>query len=290
MNQTPAFSMAFAPRAALAALQWRLLLLWTLWMLAPTLVLALPAWQLLSANLDHSVHAQALARALDMTAVSDLLAVHERQQTTFTVAGAVALLATLLISPMLSGMAATAARAPRAPGFAALMRGGAAYYWPMLRMLALGALPLGVAFMAGHAAIGAAAAYATTAAAASEAALPMALAPALLVLLMGLVAASLDAGRAFLASDPGQRCAWSAWLSGCALLARHPLAALGSYAGIGIAGLGLAALLSLARANTAGVDAIGFAGALLLAQAAVATIGWMRSARLFALMELARAA
>ncbi|NHZ89444.1 hypothetical protein F2P45_10520 [Massilia sp. CCM 8733] len=289
MNQTPAFSMACVPRAARAALQWRLLLLWALWMLVPTLILALPAWQLLSANLDYSVHAQALARALDMTAIGDLLDLQERKQGTFIQAGALALTATLLISPMLSGMAATAARAQQAPGFAALLRGGAGYYWPMLRMLAMGALPLGLAYMIGNAASGAASAYLTTVTAAGDAALPMALAQVLMVLLMGLVAASLDAGRAFLAADPGKRSAWSAWLSGCALLARHPLAALGGYIVISIAGLVLAALLSLARANTAGVDAMEFAGALLLTQAVVVTIGWMRSARLFALVELAQA-
>lgn len=284
MKQTSAFSMACVPRAARAALQWRLLLLWALWMLVPTLILALPAWQLLSANLDYSVHAQALARALDMTAIGDLLDLQERKQGTFIQAGALAAAVTLLISPLLSGMAATAARAPQAPGFAALLRGGAGFYWPMLRMLAVGALPLGAAFMAGNAAIGAASTYLTTVTSAGDAAL----AQVLTVLLMGLVAASLDAGRAFLAADPGKRSALSAWLSGCALLARHPLAALGGYIVISIIGLALAALLSLARANTAGVDAMGFAGALLLTQAVVVSIGWMRSARLFALVELAR--
>ncbi|NHZ36332.1 hypothetical protein [Massilia rubra] len=288
MNQTPAFSMASVPRAARAALQWRLLLLWTLWMLVPTLILALPAWHLLSTHLDYSVHAQTLARALDMTAISDLLAIHGRNQVAFTQAGAMALIATLLISPMLSGMAATAARADKAPGFAALTRGGVDYYAPMLRMLAWGALPLGAAFMVGTTAMEAAAMHATRVAASGEAALPMMLAQALTVLLMGLAAASLDAGRAFLAYDPRKRAAWSAWLAGCMLLARHPLAALGSYIGISIVGLALAALLSLARAHTAGVDALSFAGALLLTQAAVVVIGWMRSARLFALIDLAR--
>ncbi|NHZ66280.1 hypothetical protein [Massilia genomosp. 1] len=288
MKQTPAFSMASIPRAARAALQWRLLLLWTLWMLAPTLILALPAWHLLSTHLDYSVHAHTLARALDMTAVSDLLAIHGRNQMAFTQAGAMALIATLLISPMLSGMAATAARADKAPGFAALTRGGVDYYAPMLRMLAWGALPLGAAFMVGTSAMEAAAMRATKVVARGEAALPMMLAQALMLLLMGLAAASLDAGRAFLAYDPRKRSAWSAWLAGCTLLARHPLAALGSYIGISIVGLALAALLSLARAHTAGVDALSFAGALLLTQAAVVVIGWMRSARLFALIELAR--
>lgn len=288
MNQTPAFSMASVPRAARAALQWRLLLLWALWMLVPTLILALPAWHVLSTNLDYSVHAAKLARALDMTAISDLLAIHSRNQVAFTQAGAMALIATLLISPMLSGMVATAARAPQAPGFAALMRGGVDFYAPMLRLLAWGALPLAGAFMAATLAIDAAGAHAGRVETSSEAALPLALAQALMLLLMGLVAASLDAGRAFLAYDPRKRSALSAWVAGCTLLVRHPLAALGSYVGISVVGLALAALLALARANTAGVDPLSFAAALLLSQVAVVAIGWMRSARLFALVELAR--
>ncbi|MDM5178790.1 hypothetical protein PO883_16435 [Massilia sp. DJPM01] len=288
MHPSPAFSIASVPRAARAALQWRLLLLWVLWMLVPTLVMALPAWHLLSASLDYSVHAAALARALDMTALSDLMAVHARHQVVFTQAGSMALLATLLISPMLSGMVATAARAQQVPGFAALTRGGADYYAPMLRLLAWGALPLGLAFVAGMGAIDAATAYAAKVISADDAALALMLAQALMVLLIGLVTVSLDAGRAFLAYDPRKRSALAAWLSGCMLLVRHPLAALGSYAGISIAGLALAGLLSLARANMAGIDALGFTGALLLTQAAVIAIGWMRSARLFALIDLAR--
>ena len=288
MHPTPAFSIASIPRAARAALQWRLLLLWVLWMLVPTLIMALPAWHLLSASLDYSVHAAALARALDMTALSDLMAVHARHQVAVTQAGSMALLATVLISPMLSGMVATAARAEHVPGFAALTRGGVDYYAPMLRLLAWGALPLGVAFVAGMSAIDAANAYAGKAIAADDAALPLMLAQALMVLLIGLVTVSLDAGRAFLAYDPRKHSALGAWRSGCTLLVRHPLAALGSYAGISIAGLAVAGLLALARANIAGIDALSFTGALLLTQAAVLTIGWMRSARLFALIELAR--
>ncbi|MDQ1815307.1 hypothetical protein RBA41_18565 [Massilia sp. CCM 9210] len=289
MSASPAFSIAAVPRAARAALQWRLLLLWALWMLVPTLIMALPAWHLLSSNLDYSVHAAALARALDMTAVSDLLDVYGRHQAVFTQAGSIALGVTLLISPLLSGMVATAARAPQPPGFAALTRGGLAYYAPMLRMLAWGAVPLGAAFMAGISAVDAASTYAGKVVTTGETALPMMLAQALMVLLIGLVTASLDAGRAILANDVRQRSALAAWWSGCMLLARHPVAALGTYIVISLVGLGLAGLLSLLRVNTAGVGVLGFTGALLLTQAAVVTIGWMRSARLFALIDLVRA-
>lgn len=58
--------------AARAALQWRLLLLWLACLLLPAALAALPVWMLLARELDHSVHVPALARALDMIALTDL--------------------------------------------------------------------------------------------------------------------------------------------------------------------------------------------------------------------------
>ena len=57
-------------RAARAALQWRLLALWTIALLLPTLALALPFWSHFSASLDHSVHAAELAQRLDLSNLS----------------------------------------------------------------------------------------------------------------------------------------------------------------------------------------------------------------------------
>ena len=43
--------------AARNALQWRLLLLWAVLLLLPTLAATLPIWQMLGASLDQSIHA-----------------------------------------------------------------------------------------------------------------------------------------------------------------------------------------------------------------------------------------
>jgi hypothetical protein len=54
-------------------------------------------------------------------------------------------------------------------------------------------------------------------------------------------------------------------------------------------GLLLAALLAVARLHLPALGAGGTAGAFLLTQLAVLVLGWMRSARLFAMMALVRA-
>ena len=139
------------------AFQWRLMLLWVLWMLIPTAILTYPLWQMLSSSLDYSVHAASIAQQMDMTVFADLMAVHGRNTIAFDAGVMVALIATLLISPLLSGMAASAARAPETLGMRALTAGGLSEYPRMLRMLVWAVVPLGLALAAGNAAMDAAA-------------------------------------------------------------------------------------------------------------------------------------
>ncbi len=283
------FSFAAAARAARAALQWRLLLLWVLWMLIPTAIVGLTVFQTLSAQLDYSVHAAAIARQLDMTVFADLMAAHGKNAAAFNGAGLMALIVTLLISPLLSGMAATAARAPQTLGFRALTAGALSEYPRMLRMLLWSAIPLGLALALGSLAIDAAAEIDKAAILESDADPFTYGALALTALLLALAHATLDAGRAALAIERRRTSAVKAWWSGCALLLKRPLATFGVYAGISVAGFSIAAALAVARLNVSGAGLAGFIGALLLVQLAVAVLGWMRSARLFALIELARA-
>ena len=79
-----------------AALQWRLLLLWTVCLLIPAAIMSAPVWQLLGQQLDHSVHAASLAQELDLVAIADLLDAQQKQGAGYAVAGALSLLATLL--------------------------------------------------------------------------------------------------------------------------------------------------------------------------------------------------
>lgn len=288
MNPTTPFSFAAVPRAARAAFQWRLMLLWVLWMLIPTAILGLTLWQTMSEQLDYSVYAGEIAEQMDLTVFADLMAAHGKKASGFDSAGILALIATLLISPLLSGMAATAARAYGTLGFGALTAGGLSEYPRMLRMLLWSAIPLGIAAALGGMALDASAKYGAAAILESSANAADYAALALAALLLALAHATLDAGRAELAIERRRTSAIKAWWSGCKLLLKRPLATFGVYFLISAAGLALAAALVVGRINVAGASLAGFVGALLLVQLTVAVLGWMRSARLFALVELAR--
>jgi hypothetical protein len=72
-------------------------------------------------------------------------------------------------------------------------------------------------------------------------------------------------------------------------MARRPFSLLGVYVAVTGIGLLLAALLAWARVHVPALGAGGTAGAFILTQLAVLALGWMRSARLFAMMALVRA-
>jgi hypothetical protein len=288
MNPNPPFTFSILARAARAALQWRLLLLWVLWMLVPTAILGVTMWQLLRASLDYSVHAAEFAQQLDMTVLTDLMAAHGKNVMAFTHAGVLALIATLLISPLLTGMAVTAARAQGTPGFRALTAGGLSEYPRMLRMLVWSVVPLALAALIGNAALEAAAERDAAAIVASDASLWSVLATTCMVIMLALAHATVDAGRAALALDRRRGSVVLAWWAGCKLLLARPFATMSVYALISAAGLGLAAALAVGRINLAGTSVAGFVAAFLLVQVTVAVLGWMRSARLFVLIELAR--
>jgi hypothetical protein len=282
----PGFSIV--PRAVRAALQWRLLLLWAGCLLAPAVLMALPLWRLLGASFDYSVHAGALAHDVDMTAIADLATNFSRSGPAFPFAALVALALTLLLSPLLSGMAMSAARAPQPPGFDALIAGGLQDYPRMARMLVVALIPLGIAAGLGSMALRAASRYDETALLQSDSDAARLAAMLVLALLLALAHATLDAGRAALALDRRRRSALLAWRDGCKLLLRRPFATFGIYLAITLAGLALAALLSLGRIHLAPVSTAGLAGALALTQLIVMALAWMRTARLFAMVELAR--
>ena len=288
LTAMPTFTFAALPRAARSAFQWRLLLLWVALMLIPTAILGYTVWSMLSANLDYSVRAAELAHQIDLTVFADLMAAHGKSSAAFNNAGVLALIATLLVSPLFSGMAATAARADGTPGFRELVAGGIREYPRMLRMLVWSVVPLGIALALGGAAMDAAAEHGRTVIVEADADLAQWGALAVMLLLFALAHATLDAGRAALAIERRRTSAVKAWWSGCKMLLKRPLATLGVYLAISALGLAIAAALVVGRINVSGASIGGFIGALLLVQLTVAVIGWMRSARLFAMVELAR--
>jgi hypothetical protein len=285
---TPAFRFAAVPKAARSALQWRLLLLWAIGLLLPTLAVALPFLNVLGNQLDHSVHVGALAQELDMTALADLMAALQRDSGALAGGAVVAFVLTLLVSPLLTGMVIAAARAELTLGFHGLFAGGLREYPRMLRMLAWALVPLGICIAIGGAAMDAASKYAGKAILASEGEHATMAATVLLGVLLLLAHATIDAARALLATDRRRRSVVKAWWAGCKLLARRPLATLGVYLAISVVGLLLAAVLLVARINVPHVSVVGVIGAFVLTELAVVIIAWMRSARLFAMIDLAR--
>jgi hypothetical protein len=284
----PGYRFATVARAARAAVQWRLLGLWTVILLTPTALSALPMWSLLSASLDHSVHAAELAARLDLSTIADLVLANDRNATGIGEGRNLALLATVLLSPLLAGMTIHASRAPDTPRLRALVSGGVDEYLRMLRMLVWAVVPLGVTAALAAAAFGAAHGWSERSVLESSASHARIFAVCVSALLFVIADASLDAGRAVLASDRRRRSAVKAWWHGFKLLMRRPLATLGTYFGITLAGLVLAGLFAVARLNVPALGFGGFVGAFVLTQLAVCALGWMKSARLFAMLELVR--
>ena len=278
--------------AARNALQWRLLLLWAVLLLLPTLAATLPVWQMLGASLDYSPHAAALAHALDLSAVADLQQVYKRYDTAVSNGALVALVLTLLLSPLLSGITIAAARAPApAParlGFGGLLAGGMREYGRLLRMLAWSAVPLSLAFALGSIVAAPLRRLGENAILESTAANAGLAATLVIGLFLLLAHATVDAGRAVLAADRRKTSAIRAWGQGVMLVVRQPVATLGAYVTITLLGLVLAALVALVRIRVAPIEGLSFWAALSLTQVAVMAVAWMRSARLFALIALVR--
>jgi hypothetical protein len=273
-----------------AAMQWRLMLWWALLLLLPTIVASLPVWQMLGASLDHSVHAARLAERLDMLAIADLISsARDRYAAAIGAGGMVALALTLLLSPLLAGMTIHAARAAKRPGFNDLLAGGAHEYLRMFRMLVWSVVPLAIAGVLAGVAFKLAGKAAETAILESDADRASHIAMVVAAVVFALVHATIDAGRALLANERRRRSAIVAWWGGVKLMVRRPLSLLGVYVAVTGIGLLLAFLLALARLHVPALGAGGTAAAFLLTQLAVLVLGWMRSARLFAMMALVRA-
>ncbi|SFU67451.1 hypothetical protein [Pseudoduganella namucuonensis] len=276
--------------AARGALRWRLLALLAAAPLLPTLVLALPAWKLLGQRLDYTAHSAALAQALDLLALSDLMAVLDRHALAFQVAATVAAALALLLSPLLTGAVVTAARGAYREGagadipltFRELLAGAVDEYPRMFRMLLWSGVVLLAAWLAGDALRTWAGATWHRDATPTDGRHLRWAAAAAAALLLAFACVTLEAGRAALALDRRRTSAVRAWWLGLGLLRARPLAMFGSYAALGAVALAGAALLGLARLHLPRVDLPGFLLALLLTQIIAALLAWYRAARLYA--------
>lgn len=288
-TSTPrASGLTLTTRASRAALQWRLLLLWAGLLLIPAILAVIPLWRTLSASLDHAVHAAALAHQLDLMTLADLVADAGRNGAAISQAAITGIVLAWLLSPLLSGLVVTAARAPAPPGFGPLLTGAFSEYGRMLRMLLWSIVPLGLALTIGAGALKLADKHAAKAILEADADLARHLALLLTGLLFLLACATLDAGRAALAVDRRRTSAVKAWWRGLGMLRRRPLASLAIYLVITLLGLALYALLGVARLNLAAPGPLAIVTGLLVTQLAALVLAWMRSARLFALIDVKR--
>ena len=273
------------------ALQWRFLLLWLALVALPAAAALFPLWRFVDEHLGRSPRAQQLVAGLDSHAVADLVKqLSEAHAVKALGAGAWAgALLAILLMPIGAGAAVSLARADEALRFRELLTGAAEHYGRMLRMLLVGLLPAGLA-VAGAAGLSHAAAKAAEHAVLESQALRYARFAAIGgFLLLSVTQLTVDAGRAAFAVEPQRRSAWFAWGSGARLFAHRPWrTALAGAAPLALAALAAAATFSLRlRIHQSGPGKM--AVAFLLAELAVAAIGWHRAARLIALAELMRA-
>lgn len=275
--------------ALAAALQWRLLVVWTLGVLLPTLLLWIPTWRMTGGLLDFSPAAAGAAHHFDMIVMSDLGVALGKGGGALAGASLSAVLVMLLVSPFLAGVTAAAARHPagEAPlGFVALVQGGDAWYGRMFRLALVSLVPLGVAGAIASVAFKVAGKSAELAIYESQANRASHVATLIAVVVFVLLHATVEAGRAQLIADPRLRSAWRAWARGVKATVRRPLGVLGLYVGVTLVSLVVAMVLLMLRIRVVPAELGAFWVAFILTQLGAAAIGWGRAARLFALAAL----
>jgi hypothetical protein len=264
------------------------MLIWIVLMALPTAIAAMPVGHALSALLDHSVHANALAHKFDGLLMGDVIASVMRYNSGLAGAQSAAFIVTLLLSPFLTGVVVAAVRPARHATLGELMHGGLSQYWRMLRLMLWSLIPYGIAIAIGSMAFHAASARAATEVLESSANHGYLAAKIILGVLLVLAHAIMESSRAQVAADESLRSATRAFGRGIMMLLRRPLATLGLYLGTSIVGFVLAGLVGMWRIR---VDAVGlgYIGAMVLAQLIVVILAWQRTARISALTVLARA-
>ncbi|MBB3228922.1 hypothetical protein FHW69_003570 [Luteibacter sp. Sphag1AF] len=269
-------------------LQWRLLICWVLLTLIPTLVASLPILSAFSSMLDYSVHADEWAQHFDALMFRDVAA---RMGDLAPVHGAIAagVVLSLLISPLLSGMVVASARAGRSLSFTGLLQGAGAEYWRMFRTTLVSLVVYVPSGFLAMQAMKYASDRSETALLQSDADLAGHVALGVALLCIVLAQCIAESARAQFMVDMGLRSAWRALWRGLLQFLRRPFATLGSYLVISIVGFGLAALIASWRGHTTAVG-VGLLVAFLITQLGVVVVGWMRTARLYALAAVAQPA
>lgn len=274
--------------AALASgLRWRVLLWWLIALAVPALVALLPIWAGLQSQFAYSPKAAAIAAMDDLPLLIDGLRGMSEQFQGINLAGVVAAVITVLLSPWLTGMVVASIRARRSLGMGELAHGGLSEYGRMFRMLLWSILPVGIAIGIGAAVSAALGRQVEDAILASEAARASNIGMGVAVVLALFAHATVEAGRGWMAADIALRSVIRAWWRGLKLVLRRPLASLVVYLGTAIVGYGLALAFGWLRTKTGGASMGGFVLGVLATQGVVAMLAYARIARLHGFAALA---
>lgn len=288
MRSRAAAHFADLAKAFRTALAWRVLLPWTVSLIVPTAIAALPLWRQLGSLLDHSPRALDFAHRFDMLVVEDLSVALGRVQPALMGAGGLGTAATLILGPWLTGMMMAAVSREPLSGAGALLQRGLAWYGRALRMWLASLLPLAALGIVASMVSKSAGDYAERAVLESHALYVSRALTVGVALVFVVVHAIVEASRAELAADPQLRSAFRALARGARRATRHPFAVLSFYVATTLASLLLAAVLLLVRLHISGASVVGLGGGFLVTQLAVACIGWGKLSRLSALTALAR--
>lgn len=274
--------------ALFAALQWRLLLLWVLLLLVPVMVASLPLWQALGGLLDHSVHASEWALHFDMLMFGDVMQALGTQHPMFHGAVLASVVCAVLLLPWLNGMVVASGRAGRPLGFGGLLQGGLTEYGRMFRVLLWSLLPYAGAIFLVQFGLDRADDHVDTAVLQSQADTAQHIAWWVSGLLLVIVQSWVESARAAFLADTGLRSATVAMIRGLLQVLRRPFSTIFAYVLVTAIGFAIALGVGLLRVQTVAADTQGLLLAFALGVFVVVALGWMRTARLFALSEVAR--
>ncbi len=271
--------------------QWRYLLVYVVGTLIPALVLCAPVHGFLEGLLDHSPRQGELVAQLDSAGFFEILKQLQSPEgpdlhgATHTMA----LIALLFVGPALAGAAATVAERSAPPRLRDILAGAGAYYPRMLRMLFVSILPLGMAIAASAAIFHFVHRAERHMVLETEAARDSLLAGIAVAVLVWLAQSTVEMGRAVLVAEPKRRSAFLAWWRGVRFFARRFPSVFGLCALTTLVALALAAALTALRLrlNVTGPGLI--AMEFVVAQGAIAVLGWGRSSRLAGLVAMLRA-
>jgi hypothetical protein len=273
--------------SARLALNWRLLLLWLLALAVPTLLMLLPFWMAVAERLNHSLTALQLVDGFELSVFVETLMALGQNNFSPAGGGIAGLVIVLLLSPWLTGMVIASARSVLPLSLGGLIKGGLNEYGRMARMMVWGVVPLGLAAAVAGGLMKAAGHHAEQAIFESDAELWGRCALAASAVLLLLAQATVDNARALLVLEPRRRSVVLAWWRATRRLVRQP-GRLFAFVLLTVAGLAVFAMLGLLRLQVAPVGGFSVLLALLLGQALVLTLAWMRCARLYALIQAGR--